>query len=31
MGVKEPKEFNVDVIDQIQRGESFQWDKAPKV
>lgn len=31
MGVKEQGDFNVDMLDLVNRGESYEWDKKPKV
>lgn len=31
MGVKEAKDFDVDIINQIDRGDNYEWDKPPKV
>lgn len=31
MGVKDHKDFNVDILDLVDRGETYQWDRKPMV
>jgi hypothetical protein len=31
MGVQDHKEFDVDIFDQIECGQQFNWDKPPLV
>lgn len=31
MGVKDAKEFNIDILDQVITGEDYAWDKPPMV